>query len=150
MGKVGIVGLGIMGSAYARNLIKGGVTVEGGDPSPAAQARLQEAGGTAHEGAGAWLADCDLVILSLISPAVLREVTGILAGFLKPGQVVMETGTFTLSDKMAAHDRLKEHGIRLLDCPVSGTGAQAAVGDLVMMASGSPTRSPTWPISPRR
>jgi 3-hydroxyisobutyrate dehydrogenase-like beta-hydroxyacid dehydrogenase len=138
MGKVGIVGLGIMGSAYARNLIKGGVTVEGGDPSPEARKRLEEAGGTAHEGAGPWLAGCDLVILSLISPAVLREVTGILAEVLKPGQVVMETGTFTLADKMAALDLLTGKGIRLLDCPVSGTGAQAAVGDLVMMASGDP------------
>lgn len=138
MGTVGIVGLGIMGSAYAKNLIKGGVAVEGADPLPEARARLTTLGGTAHETAGPWLADCDLVITSLISPAILAEVAGTLTKVLKPGQVVLETGTFALADKLAAHDALAAAGIRLLDCPVSGTGAQAAVADLVMMASGEP------------
>ena len=136
MGKVGIVGLGIMGSAYAKNLIKGGVAVEGADPLPEARDRLEELGGTAHEAAGDWLADCDLVITALISPAVLLEVTEVLTRALKPGQVVMETGTFALNDKMAAHDAMVAAGLRPLDCPVSGTGAQAWVADLVMMASG--------------
>ncbi len=55
---------------------------------------------------------------------------------LKPGQIVLETGTFALVDKEAARDVLAGAGVILLDCPVSGTGAQAAKGDLVMMASG--------------
>ncbi|MGI9500352.1 MAG: NAD(P)-dependent oxidoreductase [Geminicoccaceae bacterium] len=136
MGTVGIVGLGIMGSAYAKNLIAGGAAVLGADPSEAARRRLTDAGGTAHECADAWLADCDLVILALISPQVLREVTATLAEVLRPGQVVLETGTFALADKKAAHASLAASGVRLLDCPVSGTGAQAALGDIVMMASG--------------
>lgn len=136
MGKVGIVGLGIMGSAYAKNLIKGGVAVEGADPLPQARDRLTEMGGQAHEAAGDWLAGCDLVITALISPAILHEVTGVLTKVLKPGQVVMETGTFALADKMAAHDAMVAAGLRPLDCPVSGTGAQAWVADLLIMASG--------------
>jgi 3-hydroxyisobutyrate dehydrogenase-like beta-hydroxyacid dehydrogenase len=138
VGAVGIVGLGIMGSAYAKNLIAGGATVLGADPLEEARRRLTEAGGTAHERAGAWLADCDLVILALISPVVLKEVSASLAETLAPGQVVLEAGTFALADKEAARATLAAAGIRLLDCPVSGTGAQAAVGDIVMMASGDP------------
>ncbi len=125
-----------MGSAYAKNLIAGGVTVEGADPAPEAQQRLTELGGTAHGSTGTWAADCDLVILSLISPAILHEVCGELADLLNPGQVVLETGTFTLADKMAAFETLNAKGIHLLDCPVSGTGAQAREADLLMMASG--------------
>lgn len=136
MGTVGIVGLGIMGSAYAKNLIAGGADVLGADPLADARKRLTDLGGTAHERAGAWLADCDLVILALISPQVLKEVTASLAEALAAGQVVLETGTFALADKEAAHATLATAGIHLLDCPVSGTGAQAAVGDIVMMASG--------------
>ena len=79
MGRVGIVGLGIMGSAYAKNLIAGGVTVLGVDPLAEARKRLTDLGGVAHERAGAWLADCDLVILALISPAVLQAVAASLA-----------------------------------------------------------------------
>lgn len=136
MGTVGIVGLGIMGSAYAKNLIAGGAAVLGADPLEEARAGLTDLGGTAYERAGAWLSDCDLVILALISPQVLQEVTASLAEALAPGQVVLETGTFALADKEAAHATLAASGVHLLDCPVSGTGAQAAVGDIVMMASG--------------
>jgi 3-hydroxyisobutyrate dehydrogenase-like beta-hydroxyacid dehydrogenase len=136
MGTVGIVGLGIMGSAYAKNLIEGGMTVLGADPLEEARKRLTDLGGTAHERAGEWLADCDLVILALLSPAALQVVTTSLAETLRPGQVVLETGTFALADKEAAYAMLSASDIHLLDCPVSGTGAQAAVGDIVMMASG--------------
>ena len=138
MGKVGVVGLGIMGSAYAKNLIAGGVTVAGADPTPEALARLSALGGETHEAAGPWLAECDLVILALLSPAVLREVAQLLAGVMHPGQVVLETGTFALADKQAAFDVLAAADIHLLDCPVSGTGAQAGEADIVMMASGDP------------
>ncbi|SLN76813.1 NAD(P)-dependent oxidoreductase [Roseisalinus antarcticus] len=135
---VGIIGLGIMGSAYGRNLMKAGVEVIGVDPAPAARARLEEAGARAEEVPGDWLRDCELVILALISPTVLAEVTETLAELLKPGQIVLETGTFALADKNAAQARLEAAGVILLDCPVSGTGAQAAVADLVMMAAGPP------------
>ena len=136
MANVGIIGLGIMGSAYAANLIKAGVSVSGVDPSGDARQRLQDMGGTAFEASGAWLQDCDLVILALLSPVVLREVCAALAQHLNPGQIVLETGTFALDDKQAAHDILQAKGIHLLDCPVSGTGVQARNRDILMMASG--------------
>ncbi|WP_185020611.1 NAD(P)-dependent oxidoreductase [Histidinibacterium lentulum] len=134
--KVGIVGLGIMGSAYARNLVKAGVSVEGADPSEAAREKAAGLGAVAHEKVGPWLADCDFVILSLISPGVLIEVAGELAQVLKPGQIVLDTGTFALADKLAAKEALEPAGAVLLDCTVSGTGAQAWEADLVFMASG--------------
>lgn len=133
---VGVIGLGIMGGAYSRNLLAKGVAVRGTDPADAARAALTAAGGQAEAALGPWIADCDLVILSLASPRVLAAVTADLAGLLKPGQVVLETGTFALDDKLAAQERIAASGAVLLDCPVSGTGAQAARGDLVMMASG--------------
>ncbi len=133
---VAIIGLGIMGSAYATHLIAAGETVCGTDPSDAARARLADLGGTPQDAPGDWLSACDLVILALASPAVLRQVAGTLAERLRPDQVVMDTGTFALADKEAARDILAAAGIEMLDCTVSGTGAQAAVGDLVMMASG--------------
>ncbi|MEL6522210.1 MAG: NAD(P)-dependent oxidoreductase [Pseudomonadota bacterium] len=136
MAQVGLVGLGIMGSAYAKNLIAGGIAVAGVDPDLSARERLAELGGTAHETLGDWIAECDLVILSLLSPTIMQEVCTQLADLLPPGTVVLETGTFALADKGAAHDILAANGIHLLDCPVSGTGAQARDADILMMASG--------------
>ena len=133
---VGIIGLGIMGSAYSANLLKAGVDVAGTDPAPQAREKLIAAGGVAHEEAGPWLAECDLVIISVASPKVLAAVTQTLGQVLRPGQVVMETGTFAMADKLAAQAAVQAGGAILLDTPVSGTGAQAAKGDLVIMASG--------------
>lgn len=133
---VGIIGLGIMGTAYSGNLRKAGVEVAGFDPDPAARDRLTAIGGVAHDGLGPWLADCDLVIISVASPKVLAAVTTSLSLILKPGQVVMETGTFAMADKLAAQTAVQASGAILLDTPVSGTGLQAAKGDLVIMASG--------------
>ena len=136
MAHVGIIGLGIMGSAYASNLVAAGVDVAGVDPSPEAQHRLTELGGTAHGATGPWLKDCDLVILALLSPDILSNVCAQLAEVLKPGQIVLETGTFALQDKQMVHDVLAAKDIYLLDCPVSGTGYQAQNRDILMMASG--------------
>lgn len=133
---VAIIGLGIMGSAYASNLIKSGMPILGVDPDPTARARLTEMGGDAFAAPGAWIADCELVILSLVSPAILAGVCATLKGLVGSGQILLETGTFALADKEAAQRALSEAGAILLDCPVSGTGAQAATADLVMMASG--------------
>ncbi|MFZ3581769.1 NAD(P)-dependent oxidoreductase [Loktanella sp. DJP18] len=133
---VGIIGLGIMGAAYAGNLCKAGVAVAGTDPDAAARDRLTGLGGTVHDAIGPWLADCELVIISVASPVVLASVTAALGEVLQPGQVVMETGTFAMADKLSARDAVQVNGAVLLDTPVSGTGVQAARGDLVIMASG--------------
>jgi len=133
---VGIIGLGIMGGAYARNLIKAGETVIGVDPAATARQKIAEAGGVVHDQPGPWIADCDVVILSLLSPAILASVTSALGKLVSPGQLVLETGTFALADKETARQELAKADAILLDCPVSGTGAQAVTGDLVMMASG--------------
>ncbi len=133
---VGIIGLGAMGGAYARNLLAGGIAVHGFDPDPSAQKMLTDAGGTPQSDYGVWLRDCEMIILSIASTQILADSINKLCKILKPGQVVLETGTFTLDTKQAAKNDLDNCGAVLLDCPVSGTGAQAAVADLVMMASG--------------
>jgi len=133
---VGIIGLGIMGGAYAQNLLKSGETVIGADLSQNARAALEEAGGQAYETPGEWIAECELIVLALATPHALASVCETLAGLLQPGQIVIETGTFALADKEAARSVLQKSGAVLLDCPVSGTGSQAKEADLVMMASG--------------
>jgi 3-hydroxyisobutyrate dehydrogenase-like beta-hydroxyacid dehydrogenase len=54
-----------------------------------------------------------------------------------PHRVIVEASTFTLEDKSAAEAILRKAGHLMLDCPMSGTGAQAKVRDLVVYASGS-------------
>jgi len=53
-----------------------------------------------------------------------------------PRRVIAELSTFSLADKTAAEAALRAAGHVMLDCPLSGTGAQARVKDLVVYASG--------------
>jgi 3-hydroxyisobutyrate dehydrogenase-like beta-hydroxyacid dehydrogenase len=135
---VGIVGLGIMGGAYARNLLAKGFDVVGFDVNADRRQALQ-ALGLKHATSPVDVArQCDGIVTSLPSPAAFHAVMTGPAGLVEAGRdvVVADTSTLALADKEQAYQALAAAGIRLLDCPVSGTGAQAAKGDLVFFASG--------------
>ena len=130
MTAVGVIGLGAMGSAMSANLVKAGVEVRGYDVVAGKRAALKRAGGKPVASLGKLSAG--IIITSLPSAAALHQV----AGELKGRSVVVETSTLPIEDKETARDTLKRKGITLLDCPLSGTGAQAKTGDLVVFASG--------------
>lgn len=134
--KVGIIGLGIMGIAYARNLRKAGYTVTGFDPAPEANASLEDCGGEALASPRAVAEKADVILIALASIPALREVSAQIAEVARKDQVVAEMGTLPLDAKEDVRTLLAQKGCPLLDCPVSGTGAQAATGDLVIFASG--------------
>ena len=128
--RVGVIGLGIMGSAMSANLAKAGFEVQGYDVVPARRAALKRAGGKPRPSISGITAD--VIITSLPSADALHAVSR----QLKRKAVVVETSTLPIEDKEQARGALKRMGIILLDCPLSGTGAQARTGDLVVFGSG--------------
>jgi putative dehydrogenase len=134
--RVGVVGLGIMGSAMAGNLRRDGFRVWGFDPSPAAMKALKKMGGTACASAADLAGQVDVVITSLPSAAALQAAASDMATGAARGLIVIEASTLDIEDKRAARDLLAKSGVTLLDCPLSGTGAQAALKDLTIYASG--------------
>jgi 3-hydroxyisobutyrate dehydrogenase-like beta-hydroxyacid dehydrogenase len=138
MTTVGIIGLGIMGGAYGANLRKAGFDVVGHDPAPPAQEALTALGGRALPDARAVAAESELILLALASPKILAATVEAMLPALTPAHVLAEMGTLALTDKETAAARIATTGAVLLDCPVSGTGAQAATGDLVVFSSGDP------------
>ncbi len=134
--RVGVLGLGIMGSAMAGNLIKSGFKVFGFDPRAAARHRLKSLGGSPCRDVGSLARQVEVVICSLPSAESLRDCAERLAGAARPGTPVIETSTLDLDDKRAAKKTLEGGGMTLLDCPLSGTGAQALRKDLAVYASG--------------
>jgi 3-hydroxyisobutyrate dehydrogenase-like beta-hydroxyacid dehydrogenase len=134
--KVGLFGLGIMGSAMSANLLKAGFTVSGHDPNPDAQRTLAANGGAvAIEGHEA-IRGAHSLLLSLPSEAALRSVTEQIAEHGREGLIVAETSTLPIEAKQRSLETLQARGITLLDCPLSGTGAQAVNRDLAIYASG--------------
>jgi len=134
--QVGIVGLGIMGSAMAANLVRAGFDVIGYDPVAACRRRHRAAGGIVAAGAGDVAGRTGILITSLPSARALSQVVDEILRSGKSKRIVLETSTLPIADKEKARRRLTAAGITLLDCPLSGTGAQARVKDLVVYGSG--------------
>ena len=136
--RVGMVGLGIMGSAMAANLMHAGFKVVGCDPVAACRRRHRKAGGIVANTPGEVAASANIVITSLPSAAALLEVADQMAKTPHNRLIVVETSTLPIAVKEKARKRLAASGVTLLDCPLSGTGAQARVKDLVVYGSGNP------------
>jgi 3-hydroxyisobutyrate dehydrogenase-like beta-hydroxyacid dehydrogenase len=134
-GSVGIIGLGIMGGAFARNLAAAGWHVVGYDIDAACRRQAARNGVEVAKDATALAAGVPVIITSLPSPQALEATVRAIAPVRKR-RVVIEASTFTLEDKFAAERALRKAGHVTLDCPVSGTGAQARTGDIVIYASG--------------
>lgn len=136
---VGLIGLGIMGSAIGKNLLSAGYRVIGYDLSQPAMREFVVAGGTAGSSPRGVMEGATTVLLCLPSREALSQVLEGENGILESGcqgRVVVEMSTLDLEAKRAAFEALSTRGITLLDCPISGTGVQAVVKDLVLFCSG--------------
>jgi putative dehydrogenase len=133
---VGVIGLGIMGSAMSASLLRAGFTVIGYDILEARRREHRKAGGTAARSCRDLASRADVIVTSLPSSDALLDVAEELAKPARRHQIIVETSTLPIPVKEAARERLGASGVTLLDCPLSGTGAQARAKDLVVYASG--------------
>ena len=133
---VGIIGLGIMGGAIARNLVDRGWRVVGFDTDAARRAELAQANVTIAGDASQVARDAPIVMTSLPTPAAVVDVAHEIANSGQSPRIVVELSTLSIADKLRFEAILKRAGHIALDCPLSGTGAQAKVRDLVVYASG--------------
>lgn len=136
---VGQIGLGIMGGAFAKHLVDAGFQVVGFDVDAKRRAQLERRGGTSATSIPAVARESRTIITSLPSIAAVNAVFFEAAGLLQsatPGTIVIEASTLPLDVKLGLRDRCAERDIAVLDCPISGTGAQAAAKDISVYASG--------------
>ena len=135
-GTVGVIGLGIMGGAFARNLVTAGWRVVGYDPNPARRREARRAGVDLANNASELASAVPIILTSLPKPQALTETVQEIAAAKLRSKVLVEMSTFTISDKEKAERTLQRAGHVMIDCPVSGTGSQAKTRDLVFYASG--------------
>lgn len=138
---VGVIGLGAMGLGVARSLLRAGFTTHACDVRKEARDALARAGGIAHATPAALARECEAVVVLVVNAdqteRVLFGENGAI-GTLRPGSVVIMS--VTVAPDFAEHlgMRLAEHGVLMLDAPVSGGAAKAAAGEMTIMASGAP------------
>jgi putative dehydrogenase len=135
-GTVGVVGLGIMGGAFAKNLARAGWHVVGYDTSAARRREARAAGVEIASSAFGVAEKAPTILTSLPNLQALMDTVRAIAAAKLPHKVIVEMSTFAISDKEKARRVLAKAGHVMLDAPVSGTGAQAKTRDLVFYASG--------------
>ena len=137
--KIGVIGLGIMGGSFARNLLDANFEVCGYDIIDEQVQTLIKLGGKAAASPKDVALQSDIVITSLPSISAFHTVmTGkdSIKDSEKTKLIVVECSTLPIAEKLMAHDALEEKHIVMLDCPISGTGAQATNKDLSVYVSG--------------
>jgi len=136
-GSVGVIGLGIMGGAFAKNLARAGWRVVGYDISAARRREAARAGIEIATSALGVAEEVPTILTSLPKPQALMDTVRAIAAARLPRKVLVEMSTFAISDKEKARRVMEKAGHIMLDTPVSGTGSQAASRDLVFYASGN-------------
>jgi L-threonate 2-dehydrogenase len=133
---VGIVGLGIMGGAIARNLVERGWRVIGFDIDPLRRAELALADVEIADSVGRLATDASIIMTSLPGASAAEHVAQNIVSCGQSRRIVVELSTLSIADKLRFEAILKKAGHIALDCPLSGTGAQAKNRDLIVYASG--------------
>lgn len=144
--RVGFAGIGRMGLPMARNVLDAGFPLTVFNRTPERCDPLVEAGATLAATPGDLARDCDVVITMVADGDAVRALLdgpeGLLAGAAaraagEPGPVLAEMSTIgPLAARAIAAD-CAEHGVAMIDAPVSGSIAVATAGQLTILVGGS-------------
>jgi len=139
-GTVGVIGLGSMGLGVARTLLSKGFTVYAFDVRPQILEDFASAGGKACSTPSQVGAKAPVVIILVVNAEQTQDVlfgrNGAAARMTR-GSVVIASATVAPSIAEELGTKLKAMGIHMIDAPVSGGAAKAAIGQLSIMASGT-------------
>jgi 3-hydroxyisobutyrate dehydrogenase-like beta-hydroxyacid dehydrogenase len=144
---IGIVGLGLLGSAIAARLRAGSYPLVGYDIVPACVERLVALGGTAVKSAAEVARASDAVLAVLPSLASVESAIlgadGVVAG-ARPGQTVLQMSTISPELTRRLDGELSARGLTFLDCPVSGTSGMVAQGHGAFYVGGDRALYERW------
>ena len=138
---VGLIGLGLLGTALAERLLGGGFRVHGYDQDPARKQALDALGGRAAERPGDVLSHCGRLLLSLPATDVVETVLAAAAAELRPGHVIIDTTTGDPERTAALGADLAGRGVHYLDATVAGSSAQAREGNVLLLVGGDPSQA---------
>ncbi|MGI8981066.1 MAG: NAD(P)-dependent oxidoreductase [Pirellulaceae bacterium] len=136
MDRIGIIGLGLVGSALAERFLTAGYDVHGYDSLAAQNEALSRLGGRPQRSAAEVAQFCQTILLSLpnsdIAAAVVEEVKPLL-----PGKTILDTTTGQPETMASMGQQLADIGCDYLDATIAGSSSQVRSGDVVVMLGGT-------------
>ncbi len=136
MGPLGLVGIGLLGTALAERFLAGGHAVVGFDAREERRQALTEMGGEAANSPDEIAACCRRIVLALPDAGVVAAVLGEMGDRLTPRTTLLDTTTGDPEQTARTGTALAAKGITYLDACVLGSSEQARAGDVVVMAGG--------------
>lgn len=137
--KIAVIGLGLMGTPIATLLLEAGYAVTGFDIVEKQMADLTPLGMKPAKSPKDASVEADLILLSLPNWNVVRDAVegkdGVLEGAEK-GKIIIDMGTSPPERTAAMAEMMAKRGIDWMDVPISGSSAQAKVGNMVFMVGG--------------
>ena len=135
--KIGLIGLGIIGSSILRNIHDSEFSPIGFDIDQKIIDKLNHEGLNTSSSLKEIIDQSSIIITSLPNNKALDETVNlIIQQDNRKVELLIETSTLSLECKIKNQERLNAINVDILDCPISGTGRQAENKDIVMYASG--------------
>jgi 3-hydroxyisobutyrate dehydrogenase-like beta-hydroxyacid dehydrogenase len=137
--KIGLIGIGLVGTALAERLLAGGFEVVGFDVRQERCDELERLGGRAAGSPAEVAQEAARVVLSLMDTGIVRQVVQGRGGILQAGQVprvIVDTTTGDPDEAVALAHELARRAIQFLDATISGSSQQVRDGDAVFMVGG--------------
>ncbi len=139
--RIGLIGLGLMGTPMAKNLLKAGYELSVHDINRKAVDEVVGLGAKGDSSPKEVAASAEAILLSLPGDSEVEEVIlgkdGILEGG-RPGSVLVDMSTISPLTAKRMAEALQKHGMEMLDAPVSGGQEGAREGGLTVMVGGKP------------
>ena len=139
--RIGFIGLGLMGRPMAKNLLKAGYDLTVHDVDRKAADEVMGLGAKQVSCPKEVAESAEAIMLSLPGDAEVEEVIqgkeGILQGS-SPGSVLADMSTISPLTAKRMAELLQQHGMEMLDAPVSGGQEGARQGTLTIMVGGKP------------
>ena len=139
MTKIGFIGLGTMGGPMALNIIKGGHQVRGFDINQTSLKSHLENGGINASSPSEAAEDCEFLFTMLPNSQHVKEAifekNGAIES-LKKGSIVIDMSTIHPFETDEIREKLKDHGVSMIDCPIGRTSVEARLGKSLLMVGG--------------
>jgi 3-hydroxyisobutyrate dehydrogenase len=145
--RVGLLGVGLMGSAMAHRLLDRGVAVIAWDRESDHARALEDRGGESAKGPSDVVSDAGAVITMLPTAEVILDVVEPLLDDWPKETIWLQMSSVGAAEADQLTEVAQAHGIRLVDAPVSGSTHPAEEGELTILASGpDSTREALEPV----
>jgi 3-hydroxyisobutyrate dehydrogenase-like beta-hydroxyacid dehydrogenase len=133
---VGVIGIGLLGTALASRIAGAGFRLCGFDPDPAAGERLAALGGDVMSAPEQVARATRRMIWSLPGPVQVREIVVAVKAAVQPGTIILDTTTGDPDDVCRHAAEFADRGVSYLDCEVGGSSRQTAAGEAIVICGG--------------